>query len=179
MQFLDWKRRLHGLIIWFFKSLTFCFCLYYNQKTALVYLSKGVSFLKKSPGTNGLRQNSLGLGNMLKKIFVVFIQDGYLFLLFLSTFTPSHWQWKIYFCCWCCRFFLGTLQQFFEIENISLFNYFFQMKSLYQFIASTSHLREPPFSQFPPQVNTQSCTSNKVSTQTFNPLLFKFLTYGY
>ena len=65
--------------------------------------------------------------------------------------------------------FLGTLQQFFEIENISLFNYFFQMKSLYQFIASTSYLQEPPFSQFPPQVNTQSCTSNKVSTQSSNP----------
>ena len=57
---------------------------------------------------------------------------------------------------------LGTVQQFFEIENISLFNYFFQMKSLYHFIASTSYLQEPPFSQFPPQVNTQSCTSNKV-----------------
>ena len=26
-----------------------------------------------------------------RKIFVVFMQDGYLFLLFLSTFTPSHW----------------------------------------------------------------------------------------
>ena len=64
---------------------------------------------------------------------------------------------------------LDTLQQFFEIENISLFNFFFQMKSLYQFIASTSYLQEPPFSQFPPQVNTQSCTSNKVSTQSSNP----------
>ena len=83
-------------ITWFnhllLKSLTLCFCLNYNQKTALVYLSKGVSFLTKSPGTNGLRQNSLGLGNMLKIIFVVFIQYGYLFLLFLSNFTPSHWQ---------------------------------------------------------------------------------------
>ena len=66
-------------------------------------------------------------------------------------------------------FFLGTLQQFFEIENIPLLNFFIQMKGLYQFIASTSYLQEPPFSQFPPQVNTQSCTSNKVSTQTFNP----------
>ena len=66
-------------------------------------------------------------------------------------------------------FFLGTIQQFFEIENIPLSNFFIQMKGLYQFIASTSYLQEPPFSQFPPQVNTQSCTSNKVSTQTFNP----------
>ena len=69
---------------------------------------------------------------------------------------------------------LGTLQQYFEIENFSLFN-FFQMKSLYQFIVSTSYLEEPPFSQFPPQVNTQSCTSNKVSTQSFNrPAVYEF-----
>ena len=53
---------------------------------SLVYLSKGVSFL--SSGTDRLNQNFFGSGNMLKKNFVVFMQDGYLFLLF---FTPSHW----------------------------------------------------------------------------------------
>ena len=53
-QFLYWKRRFHDLVIWFFKSLTLCFCLNCNQKTALAYVSKGVRFLKKSPGTNGL-----------------------------------------------------------------------------------------------------------------------------
>ena len=54
LQFLYWKRRFHDLVIWFFKSLTLCFCLNCNQKTALAYVSKGVRFLKKSPGTNGL-----------------------------------------------------------------------------------------------------------------------------
>ena len=54
VQFLYWKRRFHDLVNWFFKSLTLCFCLNCNQKTALVYVSKGVRFLKKSPGTNGL-----------------------------------------------------------------------------------------------------------------------------
>ena len=103
VQFLYWKRRFHDLVIWFFKSLTFCFCLNCNQKTALVYVSKGVRFLKKIPGTNGLTLNSFGSGNMLKKNLCR-VYDGYLFLLFLSTFTPNHWQWKIYFCC-CCFFF--------------------------------------------------------------------------
>ena len=65
VQFLFWKRRFHGLVMWFFKSLTLCFCLNYNQKVALVYLSKGVSFL--SPGTDGLSKYSFGSGNMLKK----------------------------------------------------------------------------------------------------------------
>ena len=54
VQFLYWKRRFHDLVIWLFKSLTLCFCLNCNQKTALAYVSKGVRFLKKSPGTNGL-----------------------------------------------------------------------------------------------------------------------------
>ncbi|CAH3178174.1 unnamed protein product [Porites lobata] len=36
------------------------------------------------------------------------------------------------------------------------------MKNLYQFITSTSYLKEPPFAKFPPQINTQSCTSNQL-----------------
>ncbi|CAH3163176.1 unnamed protein product [Porites evermanni] len=43
----------------------------------------------------------------------------------------------------------------------------YEMKNLYHFINSTSYLFEPPFSRFPPQINTQSCTLNQMQKNTF------------
>ncbi|CAH3163179.1 unnamed protein product [Porites evermanni] len=37
----------------------------------------------------------------------------------------------------------------------------YEMRNMYHFINSTSYLFEPPFSRFPPQINTQSCTLNQ------------------
>ena len=36
------------------------------------------------------------------------------------------------------------------------------MRNLNQFITSSSYVKEPPFANFPPQINTESCTSKQV-----------------
>ena len=60
--------------------------------------------------------------------------------------------------------YLSNLTVYLNIDLfIYLFIYLLQMKNLYHFINSTSYLFEPPFSRFPPQINTQSCTLNQVS----------------
>ena len=36
------------------------------------------------------------------------------------------------------------------------------MRNLNQFITSSGYVQEPPFANFPPQINAQSCTSKQV-----------------
>ena len=55
------------------------------------------------------------------------------------------------------------LSKFLFIYLLYWFLYLLQMRNMYHFINSTSYLFEPPFSRFPPQINTQSCTLNQVS----------------